>query len=102
MNIEKSIEILKALRNYNKFYKEENKNLTITITLEAKESIDKAIERLLTAYEELKEENEKYKNPPFFDEENYTSNDKIKAKIEEVKDGTFDAKIVLQSLLEKE
>jgi hypothetical protein len=34
--------------------------------------------------------------------ENSTSNDKIKAKIEEVKDGTFDAKIVLQSLLEKE
>jgi len=28
--------------------------------------------------------------------------DKIKAKIEEVKDGTFDAKIVLLSLLEKE
>ena len=34
--------------------------------------------------------------------ENSTLNDKIKAKIEEVKDGTFDAKIVLQSLLEKE
>ncbi len=28
--------------------------------------------------------------------------DKIKAKIEEIKDGTFDARIVLQSLLEKE
>ena len=28
--------------------------------------------------------------------------DKIKAKIEEVKDGTYDAKIVLQSLLQKE
>ena len=28
--------------------------------------------------------------------------DKIKTKIEEVKDGTYDAKIVLQSLLEKE
>lgn len=28
--------------------------------------------------------------------------DKIKAKIEEIKDETFDAKIVLQSLLEKE
>ena len=28
--------------------------------------------------------------------------DKIKAKIEEVKDGTYDAKIVLQSLLKKE
>jgi len=32
----------------------------------------------------------------------FTPNDKIKAKIEEVKDGTYDAKIVLQSLLEKE
>ena len=32
----------------------------------------------------------------------YISKDKIKAKIEEVKDGTYDAKIVLQSLLEKE
>ena len=32
----------------------------------------------------------------------YISEDKIKAKIEEVKDGTYDAKIVLQSLLEKE
>lgn len=55
MNIEKSIEILKAFRNYNKFYKEEK---TITITLEAKESIDKAIERLLTAYEKEKEKKE--------------------------------------------
>lgn len=32
----------------------------------------------------------------------FTPNDKIKEKIEEVKDGTYDAKIVLQSLLEKE
>ena len=32
----------------------------------------------------------------------FVSKDKIKAKIEEVKDGTFDAEIVLQSLLEKE
>ena len=57
MNIEKSIEILKEFRNYNKFYKERNKDLTITITLEAKESIDKAIERLLTAYEKEKKKN---------------------------------------------
>jgi len=35
-------------------------------------------------------------------EQYYVSKDKIKEKIEEVKDGTFDAKIVLQSLLEKE
>ena len=32
----------------------------------------------------------------------YEIQDKIKAKIEEVKDGTYDAKIVLESLLEKE
>ena len=32
---------------------------------------------------------------------NYISKDKIKAKIEEVKDGTYDAKIVLQSLLKE-
>ena len=32
----------------------------------------------------------------------YEMENKIKAKIEEVKDGTYDAKIVLQSLLEKE
>ena len=61
MNIEKSIEILKEFRNYNKFYKERNKDLTITITLEAKESIDKAIERLLTTYEKEKEKNKELK-----------------------------------------
>lgn len=54
MNIEESIKILKEFRKYNKIYKEENKDLTITITLEAKESIDKAIEILLTAYEKEK------------------------------------------------
>lgn len=31
----------------------------------------------------------------------FVSKDKIKAKIEEVKDGTYDAKIVLESLLER-
>lgn len=59
MNIEESMKVLKHFRNYNKFYKEENKNLTIIITSEAKESIDKAIERLLTAYEKEKGENVK-------------------------------------------
>lgn len=43
-------------------------------------------ERQQKEIEELKEENEKYKNPPFFDEDKYTENDKIKAKIEEVKE----------------
>jgi len=78
----------------------------------------KAIETLLTAYEKEKEKNKelnKYiedrakigKNIQTFInkdyvEQEYISKDKIKAKIEEVKDGTYDAKIVLQSLLEKE
>ena len=62
MDIEKSIGILKVFRNYNKFYKEENRDLTITITLETKESIDKAIERLLTAYEKEKAKVERIKD----------------------------------------
>ena len=40
-------------------------------------------------YEEMEEVNKKF-----------IAVDKIKAKIEEVKDGTYDAKIVLESLLE--
>ena len=46
------------------------------------DGLEEAIETLLTAYEKQK--------------------DKIKAKIEEVSNGTYDAKIVLESLLEKE
>jgi len=42
-------------------------------------------------YEEMEEVNKKF-----------IAVDKIKAKIEEVSNGTYDAKIVLQSLLEKE
>ena len=42
-------------------------------------------------YEEMEEVNKRF-----------IAVDKIKEKIEEVKDGTYDAKIVLQSLLEKE
>ena len=67
MDIE-DLEILKEFRKYNKIYKEENKDLTITITLEAKESIDKAIERLLTDYEQkcnYIKENEIYKKNLF-------------------------------------
>ena len=55
--------------------------------------------------EELKEDNKhqwEERCKLTFELENSTSNDKIKAKIEEVSNGTFDAKIVLQSLLEKE
>ena len=38
----------------------------------------------------------------FYDCYNFIHKDKIKAKIEEIKDGTYDAKIVLQLLLEEE
>ena len=89
MNIEKSTEILKVFKRYNKFYKEENKDLTITITLEAKENIDKAIETLLTAYEKEKEKNKKAidfindKNNYFEDGENWQNILKIKEILEE-------------------
>ena len=79
MNIEKSIEILKEFRNYNKFYKEENKDLTIIITLEAKESIDKAIERLLTDYEKEKEKNKSLEQENSFLKMMYRGTDEFKA-----------------------
>ena len=67
--------------------------------------IKNLIEKQSKEIEELKEDNKhqwEERCKLTFELEDSTSNDKIKAKIEEVKDGTFDAKIVLQSLLEKE
>ena len=66
------------------------KYIDIMINLIEKQS--KEIEELKKYekyYEEMEEVNKKF-----------IAVDKIKAKIEEVKDGTYDAKIVLQSLLE--
>ena len=58
----------------------------------------KLIKKQSKEIEELKEKNKNlnwyFKNQ----KDNFVHKDKIKAKIEEVKDGTFDAKIVLQSL----
>ena len=42
---EEIINTLKSFRNYNKFYKEKDCNLTITIDYETKDTINKAIER---------------------------------------------------------
>lgn len=65
-----------------------------------------AIEKQSKKIELLKEENEKYKNPPFFDEDKYTENDKIKAKIEDILNSenseAIEKLIEWQSLLEKE
>ena len=61
------------------------------------------IEKQSKEIEELKVINQMQKyRIEVIDERELISKDKIKAKIEEVKDGTYDAKIVLQSLLEKE
>lgn len=70
---------------------------------QAIETILNLIEKQSKEIEELKEKNGYHLG--FIDggiAKRYEYEDKIKAKIEEVKDGTFDAKIVLQSLLEKE
>lgn len=62
------------------------------------------IEKQSKEIEELKDESKEYQIgfAQGCYERELDWKDKIKAKIEEVKDGTFDAKIVLQSLLEKE
>lgn len=74
------------------------------------EAIKQAIELIEKQQKEIEElKREKAKREWVHIKENgeveplfYISEDKIKAKIEEVKDGTYDAKIVLESLLEKE
>lgn len=69
------------------------KDMNIVVTL---------VENQQKEIEELKEKN---KNLNWYFEnqkDNFVHKDKIKAKIEEVKDGTFDAEIILHQLLEKE
>ena len=64
MNEEKSLEILNEFKNYNKFFED----LTITMTFEAKESMNIAIETLLTSYEKQKDKIKKALD--FIDDEN--------------------------------
>ena len=97
----KAIEYLKI--EYEKLMKEDN-ILFPLYKSDAKRLID-IIEKQSKEIEELKEDNKhqwEERCKLTFELEDSTSNDKIKAKIEEVKDGTYDAKIVLQSLLKKE
>ena len=67
-------------------------NNRINDLLDIAKQKDKEIECLNIIHESYKE---------MVKENNYISKDKIKAKIEEVKDGTYDAKIVLESLLKE-
>ena len=73
---------------------------------------EKAIGVVLNLIEKQSKEIEELKKPKYVINyktneitkltNDFVSKDKIKAKIEEVKDGTYDAKIVLQSLLNEE
>ena len=90
----KAIELLKQPPDFSlSYYKREN-----------------AIDTILNLIEKQSKEIEELKKPKYVINcetneitkltNDFVSKDKIKAKIEEVKDGTYDAKIVLQSLLE--
>ena len=93
----KAIENLKGTYWY---VGEEGLEENIKIVLNLIEKQQKEIERLEARKYMLNAETGEISQIPI--DNNYISKDKIKAKIEEVKDGTYDAKIVLQSLLEKE
>ena len=72
-----------------------------TIYVNCGNSIDKALENLLTRYKEL-EEWKKEKGCSIQEVfELFIPKSKIKEKIEELKNGTYDAKIILQQLLEE-
>ena len=92
----KAIELLKQPSDFSlSYYKREN-----------------AIDTILNLIEKQSKEIEELKKPKYVINcetneitkltNDFVSKDKIKAKIEEVKDGTYDAKIVLQSLLNEE
>lgn len=85
MDEERSLEILNQFKNYNKFFED----LTITMTFEAKESMNIAIETLLTSYEKQKDKIKKAidfindENNFFEDGENWQNVLKIKEILEE-------------------
>ena len=95
MNIEESIKILDKFTTEHKLF-----------NIKHSDGLEEAIETLLTAYEKQSKEIEELKKYEKYYEEmkevnkKFIAVDKIKAKIEEVSNGTYDAKIVLESLLE--
>ena len=113
-------EIVETLLTAYEKEKEKNKDMSCDLTETRADNIDEStmlkqiklklqeknipIETLLAEFERLEDLEDDltivYLNGVYDGEKKVK--DKIKAKIEEVKDGTFDAKIVLQSLLEKE
>ena len=83
-------------------------NLKYESRVSTTKHIENSIETILNLIEKQSKEIEELKNADlttvylngFYDGEKKVK-DKIKAKIEEVSNGTYDAKIVLESLLEK-
>lgn len=63
--------------------------------------IEKLQKELNQEKEKNKELEQQYDKLSKYFIENHISKDKIKEKIEELKNGTYDAKIILQKLLEK-
>lgn len=104
-----NIDILEELVNaYEDCFVENYNEMIVDVGMRYKDI--QAISNIIAENKELKEEIEELKKNNgyhlgFIDgriAKRYEMEDKIKTKIEEVKDGTYDAKIVLQSLLEKE
>ena len=91
-------------KGYHKFvYNDLGSDFKCIDCINAIDNVLNLIEKQSKEIEELKE-NKGY-HLGFIDggiAKRYEMEDKIKAKIEEVKDGTYDGKIVLESLLEKE
>ena len=89
--VEKEQNEYEQVNEYTKFYYNNHKFILNLIEKQSKE------------IEGLKEDNKKKSIVIIEYQDLYEKLvDKIKAKIEEVKDGTYDAKIVLQSLLNEE
>ena len=65
-------------------------------------NITKYVNIVLNLIKKQQKEIEELKEVKWYYEISRVPKDKIKAKIEEVKNGTFDAEIILHQLLEKE
>ena len=100
----KAIEFIKSELQDEKIIRNDYQSLTGLYGNLEIETILNLIEKQSKEIEELKDESKEcqigFAQGCY--EKDLDWKDKIKAKIEEVKDGTYDAKIVLQSLLEKE
>ena len=83
-------------------YRKSYLTLTNLIEKQQKEIEELNLENIELKQSKIVDKNSIPNQDNFYDYYNFIHKNKIKAKIEEVKDGTFDAEIVLQSLLEED